>query len=64
MNENLIFKKTSPWQREVENLSVSKIQVIVADKMKLFLLPSNLESPESRRLTLLSSDKYEKLSSI
>ena len=45
MNENLIFKKTSPWKREVENLSVSKIQVTVADKMKLFLLSSNLESP-------------------
>ena len=38
--------------------------VVEADKIKLFLFLSNLELPQRRRFTLLSSDKYEKFSSI
>ena len=35
---------TSLWKREVKNLFVSKTYVIEADKTKLFLLLSKLES--------------------
>ena len=57
-------QKFSPHFRMTTLSAVSKIHVIEADKMKLFLLSSNLELPERRRFTLLLSDKYETFLSI